>query len=214
MAWEGNAINIVIADDHQLFNDGLKKLLTYEGSPYQVVDQVYTGPEVVPAIHKHRPEIVLLDINLPGRNGIDIARQLAKEYPAVRIIIISMYSYEKFANELKQIGVPGYLLKSASNKQLSLCLQRVMEGKTYFDADLDGHVELLYKDDDFIKRYNLSRREIEIIKLIKLGLPASVIAEKLFLSEETVKTHRKNIYYKLNINSVAQLIQFANDLGL
>ncbi|HEV7347411.1 response regulator transcription factor [Telluribacter sp.] len=205
---------LLIADDHQLFNDGLRNLLTYEGSPFRVLNQVYSGTEVVPAVHTLQPDILLLDINLPGRNGIDIARQVVREFPQVRVVIISMYSYQKFVSDLKDLGVAGYLLKSASQQELVHCLQRVMAGERYFDEKVYGNGGALHEEDEFIKCYKLSPRETQIISLIKQGVSTHEIAERLFLSEETVKTHRKNIYYKLDIKSVAELVNFANEHGL
>lgn len=205
---------LLIADDHQLFNDGLKNLLTYDGSPFKVLDQVYSGTEVLPALHKMQPDVLLLDINLPGRNGVDIARQVVREFPQVRVVIISMYSYQKFVSDLKDIGVAGYLLKSASQQELISCLQRVVAGERYFDEKVHGNGGALHEEDQFIKRYKLSPRETEIISLIRQGISTHDIAQRLFLSEETVKTHRKNIYYKLDIKSVTELVNFANEHGL
>ena len=214
MTSQASLATILIADDHQLFNDGLRTLLTYEGSPFSIIGQVYSGSDVIPAIHQLCPDIILLDINLPHRNGITIARQIVDEFPLVRVVIISMYSYQKFVNELKGIGIAGYLLKSASQQELITCLQSVLKGIPYFDSKLTGKIANLHEDDDFLKRFKLSSRELEIIVLMKQGLATSEIATALFLSEETVKTHRKNIYFKLGINNLANLIQFANEQGL
>ncbi|QIP12654.1 response regulator transcription factor [Spirosoma aureum] len=205
---------ILIADDHQLFNDGLRTLLTFEGSPFQVVGQVYRGDDVILGIHQLQPDVVLLDINMPHRNGIDVARQIVRDYPTVRVVIISMYNYQKFVDELKEIGVAGYLLKSASQQELISCLQSVITGGRYFDIKLNGKAAALHQEDEFVKRFKLSPRELEIIVLMREGLSAPEIARQLFISEETVKTHRKNIYYKLDINNLAELIRFANEHGL
>lgn len=203
---------ILIADDHQLFNEGLRTLLTFDGSLFRVVGQVYQGNDVIPAIHKLNPAIVLMDINLPNRNGIDLSRQIVREFPSVRIVIISMYSYQKFVDELQEIGISGYLLKSASQQELVRCLNQVSNGMTYFDPKLKAASP--HQEDEFIRRFKLSPRELEIIVLIKQGLATPDIAQRLFLAEDTVKTHRKNIYYKLDITNVAELIQFANEQGL
>ncbi|GAB3543162.1 response regulator [Spirosoma fluminis] len=205
---------VLIADDHQLFNEGLRTLLTFDGSPFNVIGQVYTGSEVLPAIHHWRPDIVLLDINMPQRTGLDVARQIVREFTNIRVVIISMYSYQKFVEELKEIGVAGYLLKSASQQELIACLNRIMKGEAYFDIRLSETIDNLHQEDEFVKRFKLSPRELQIIKLMKQGLSAPEIAQRLFLAEETVKTHRKNIYYKLDINNVAELIRFANEQGL
>ena len=214
MPTDRKLITILIADDHLLFNDGLRNLLTFEHSPYLIVDQVFSGNEVIPAIHKVNPEVLLLDINLPHRNGLDIARQVVDDFPTVRVVIISMYSYQKFVDELKQIGVAGYLLKSASQQELLSCLHSVMQGVPYFDGKLNGKEVALHGDDEFVKKFKLSPRELEIIVLMKQGLSTPDIAKQLFLAEETVKTHRKNIYYKLDIKTLAELIRFAIEQGL
>ncbi|GAB3959287.1 two-component system response regulator DegU [Spirosoma harenae] len=214
MVSDDTLTSILIADDHQLFNDGLRNLLTFDGSPFTVVEQVYTGNAVIPAIHKVNPDIVLLDINLPNRNGLDIARQIVGEFPDIRVVMISMYSYKKFVDEVREMGVTGYLLKSASQAELVACLKSVRAGIPYFDTKLSDKNSSLHEEDEFIKRFKLSPREIEIIVLMKQGLSSFAIAQRLFLSEETVKTHRKNIYYKLNINNLADLIRFANENGL
>ncbi|GAB3909224.1 response regulator transcription factor [Larkinella knui] len=214
MVSEAKIATILIADDHQLFNDGLRTLLTFEGSPFKVIEQVYSGSDVIPAIHLVNPDLVLLDINLPNRNGLDIARQVASDFPSVQVVIISMYSYRKFVDELKKIGVAGYLLKSASKQELIACLQNVMKGIAYFDATLNGKSATLHQGDDFVKKFKLSSRELEIIVLMKQGLATPEIAIQLFLSEETVKTHRKNIYYKLKIKNLAELIRFVSEQGI
>lgn len=214
MILDAGVTTILIADDHQLFNDGVRNMLTFDGSPFRVVEQVYTGNAVMPAIHKVNPDVVLLDINMPNRNGLEIARQLVGEFPAVRVVIISMYSYRKFVDEAKEIGVAGYLLKSASQQELIACLQSVIRGVAYFDDNLNGKAGAFHEEDEFFKRFKLSPREIEIILLIRQGIATPDIAKRLFLAEDTVKTHRRNIYYKLEINNVAELIQFANEQGL
>jgi DNA-binding NarL/FixJ family response regulator len=207
-------IRILIADDHKLFNQGLSTLLSFTGSPYKVIWQVYNGNEVIPAIHKLQPDIVLLDINLPQRNGLDIAGQLVAEFPKVKIVIISMYNNRKFVDDARKIGVSGYLLKSASQQQLLACLESVVSGKQFIDDNLNERLTVSAEKDGFVKRFKLSPREIEIILLMKDGHDSSEISERLFLSKETVKTHRKNIYYTLNINNLASLIRFANEQGL
>lgn len=205
---------ILIADDHQLFSDGLRTLLTTAHSPFTVIGQVYDGRDVIPVVHQLQPDLILLDINLPHRNGVDIARQLRREFPLVGVVIITMYSYQKLTEELRAVGVAGYLLKSASPDRLMTCLTSVVSGKPFFDQLPNEPAVALHEIDLFAKQFSLTPREIEIIRLIRNGLSTPQIAERLFLSVETIKTHRKNIYFKLGINSVAALILFANEQGI
>ncbi|WP_128547052.1 response regulator [Larkinella soli] len=205
---------ILIADNHRLFNEGLRTLLLQENARYKVVDQVYSGSDVVPAIRKAAPDLVLLDINLPNRSGLEIAGQVVREFPQVRVVIISMYSYGKFIEELRGIGVSGYLLKSASQQELLTCLQNVVEGKPYFEPKPGETGGALPEEDVLIKRYRLSPRELEILALLRQGLSLTEIAGRLFLMEETVRTYGKNIGYKLSIDNPAELIRFAEEHGL
>lgn len=205
---------ILIADDHQLFNDGLKNLLSAADSPFRVVGQVFSGHEVIPAVVQHQPDILLLDINLPHRNGLDLAKELQQGFPAVKIIVLTMYSYLKFVNDFQLLGVAGYLLKNVRQDELLTCIRQVVAGERYFDAQLTSRVPDPHADDIFIKKFSLTPRELEVIRLMRDGLTSPEIAARIFLSEETVKTHRKNIYFKLGINSLAELIRFANEQGL
>ncbi|UFH57617.1 response regulator transcription factor [Spirosoma sp. KNUC1025] len=213
---KGDSTRVLIADDHQLFSDGLRTLLTTVSRSFTVIGQVYDGRDVIPVIHQLQPDLVLLDINLPHRNGIDIARQIRQEFAKVHVVIITMYSYQKLVEELKAVGVMGYLLKSASPSQLVACLEQVVAGKTYFDQPHQDPPPLInsYGPDKFIHQFNLTPRELEIIKLICSSLSTSQIADQLFLSEQTVKTHRKNIYFKLGVNKLSELIRFANEQNL
>ncbi len=197
MEHHGELTTILIADDHQLFSDGLRTLLSNANSRFTVIAQVYDGRDVIPVVHQHQPDVVLLDINLPHRNGVDIAQQLRREFPCVKVIIVTMYSYQKLIEELQEVGVAGYLLKSASSERLITCLNRVISGNVFFDHPPNERATDTRETDPFVKQFSLTPREIEIIRLIRNGLSTFQIAEKLFVSAETIKTHRRNIYYKL-----------------
>ncbi|QDK81579.1 response regulator transcription factor [Spirosoma sp. KCTC 42546] len=209
-----SSTTVLIADDHQLFSDGLRTLLTSVSPSYTVIGQVYDGRDVIPVVHTLQPELVLLDINLPHRNGIDIARQLQQEFPRVRVVIITMYTYKTLIEELRGAGVAGYLLKSASPDRLHTCLVNVMKGQSDYDLPVPGFSPDLHRGDLFIKQFSLTPRETELISLMRQGLSTPEMADRLFLSEETIKTHRKNIYFKLGISKLSELIQFAHGHGL
>jgi DNA-binding NarL/FixJ family response regulator len=197
---------LLIADDHTLFNEGVKQLLS---DKYEVVGQVYDGKEVLPAIHQQTPDIILLDINLPSINGFDLAKTLKKSFESLRIIILSMYAEPQFIAQAKEIQVHGYLLKNSTKEELIFGIESVLSGNTYYDTKLSQSKISLHHDDLFVKQFALTPREVEIIRMIKAGLSTAEIAEKLFLGLETVKTHRKNIYYKLSISKSTELIRFA-----
>lgn len=200
-------VKILIADDHTLFNEGIKQLLT---ETYEIVSQIYDGKEVLSAIQLHRPDVILLDINLPTINGFDIAHNIKKSFEFLKIIFLSMYSESDFIEQAKHIPVDGYMLKHSTKEELMECITAVMSNKVYYDPKLTVNGKNLHQDDFFVKKFALSTREVEIIKLIKEGLNSREIGQKLSLSEETIKTHRKNIHFKLGINNLAELIEFAN----
>ena len=202
---------LLIADDHTLFNEGIKQLLS---DNYEIVAQVYDGKEVLPAIHLKSPDVILLDINLPSINGFDLAKEIKRSFESLKIIFLSMYDENKFIEQAQQMQVHGYMLKHSTKEELIESIENVLLGKIYYDPKLKKSHSNLHHDDFFVKQFSLTPREIEIIKLIKLGMDTAHIAEKLFLSEETVKSHRKNIYFKLNINKVAELIAFADKNGI
>lgn len=206
-----DAVRIIIADDHVLFNEGLKQMMAAE--PHlQVVGQVYDGHEVEPAVRLYLPHLVLLDVNLPGKDGFDIAHALKKEQPALKIIFITMYSDALLLEQAKAVKGDGYLLKTASKEELLFCIAEVLQGKTCILPG-DKRKKAAEEKDAFTHRYKLTKREVEIIKMIKQGLSSQQIADAVFLSVFTVETHRRNINLKLGVKNLAELIRKANEMG-
>jgi len=170
----------------------------------------------LPAIQTHQPHLILLDINLRGSNGIDLGKKIIQEFPAVWVVMLTMYNQPKLLEETRRAGIHGYILKDNTTHDLLRGLRVVMQGKTYYDervVPLTNLPEAPFGD-DFARRLNLTFREVEIIRLVREGLTTEEIAERLYISAFTVKTHRKNIHFKLGISKVTELIQFANQNGL
>jgi DNA-binding NarL/FixJ family response regulator len=206
---------ILLIDDHKIFNDGLKSLLN-EQPNFTVCAQVFQARDVFFTIQSHNPELIVLDINLQGISGIDLGKKIVADFPKIKVMVLTMYNQSKLLDEVRQAGLHGYLLKDATTPELLMAIQSVLAGNSYFDPNVTK-AELLSDDpfgDDFARRLNLTFREVEIIRLIKEGLTNEQIAEELNLSFFTIKTHRKNIYFKLGINNVAELIQFATKHNL
>ena len=205
---------ILLVDDHRLFNDALKVLLN-EQPDLTVCGQVFQASEALPAIQRTSPHLILLDINLQGTNGIDLGKAISSSYPDVRILMLTMYNQPKLLDETRRAGLHGYLLKDATTTDLLRAIRDVLGGDTHFDTSATDPVP---PDDpfgdDFARRLNLTFREVEVIRLIKEGLSNEQIAGRIHLSVETVKTHRKNIHFKLGISKVTDLIQFAIRHGL
>lgn len=205
---------ILIADDHQLFNDGMKMMLSPEDN-LQVVGQVFSGKDVPDAVNRLRPDVLLLDINMPHTNGLDVAAQLLKQVPALKIIILTMYNDRKFVDDCKKMGVHGYILKNSGVDEVINAIETVRADKKYYDPKLtQTHKANLHADDFFMKQFQLTKREIEIIGLVGQSFTNEEIADKLFLSVATVKTHRNNVNLKLGINKPADLVKFAVEHGL
>ncbi|ACT96732.1 response regulator [Dyadobacter fermentans] len=205
---------ILLVDDHRIFNDGLKRLIDEEPS-LTVCGQVYDPKDIFTAIEKCKPDLLLLDINLLGQNGIDLGRKVLAQNQGIRVIVLTMYDQLKLLDEARRAGMHGYLLKDSTTAVLLKGINTVLSGGTYFES-LTKKVNGGAGDfgDTFTQKLNLTFREIEIIGFIKKGYTNEQISAALNLSFFTVKTHRKNIHFKLGINNVAELIEFAIQNGI
>ena len=203
-----SSVRILIADDHQIVLDGLKMVLSAR-EDFEVVGEASNGLEVLDFVANNTVDIVVLDINMPEMDGIKCARKIKSDYPNIKVIILTMYAQKSFVEEIVKIGIDGCLLKNNTGKELSDAIARVHSGKSYYDQ-----IQNFSKDDKELKEYSLSEREIEIIRKLGDGLTSSQIGDALFISEHTVKTHRKNILKKLNLHSSSELIQYALNNGI
>ncbi len=202
-------IKIIIADDHQLFADGVEQILCADPN-FEVLAKVDNGKLLLQTLNRLKPDLILLDINMPYLNGMEAAQTIKKSMPEIGVVFLSMYYDNKIIALAKQYGVNGFIIKNTTATDLKAALIKVIKGETVFvlPKEFINH-PIENKDEDFTKRYKLSPREIEIIQLIKKGKTTKEIAGDIFLSAFTVETHRKNIFKKLNITSVGQLISFA-----
>ena len=209
------ASRILLIDDHRLFNDGLKSLLN-EQPDLTVCGQIFKADDAIHAVQRTNPHLILLDINLQGSNGIDLGKAILANHPTVRILMLTMYNQPKLLDETKRAGLHGYLLKDVGTPELLQAIRKGLGGGTTYDT----HVAQSPSSpddpfgDQFASRLNLTFREVEIIALIREGLSNEQIASRIHLSPETVKTHRKNIHFKLGINKVTELVRFAIENGI
>jgi DNA-binding NarL/FixJ family response regulator len=202
---------IFLVDDHQLFNDGLKSLLGSE-EDIEIIGQSYNARNTLPQLLKLLPDVIFIDINLPDQNGIDLAKDIIKNFGKIKIILLTMYADKQVFKEALKANVHGYLLKNSSKQELLDAIDVVMKGGVYHDHKL--RINASDESKDLLeKKFSLTEREIEIIKLVKNGLDSYQIADKVNLSYFTVKTHRRNIHFKLGTTSTPELIKFANDNG-
>ncbi len=202
-----NKVKIIIADDHTLFINGLQLLLKNE-SWVEVIDIANDGKELLSLLSHTKPDLILLDINMPVLNGLDTARFIKQDHSSVKLIILSTYNEEHLVDKAKQIGVNGYLLKNSSKDELLQTIRLVMNNQSSFPYLEPKEENLFDKQDNFLRQFNLTRRETEIILLIKNNFTNQQIADKLFLSIYTIETHRKNIMQKLGLNNPAALMKF------
>jgi DNA-binding NarL/FixJ family response regulator len=201
-------IKILIVDDHGLFNDGLKAMLIRE-STIEVVGQVYHSKDAFYEVNRLNPDLLLMDFNMPGTNGLEMTQQLLQHFPALKILILSMYSEVRYIEDFRKAGARGYLLKTVNVVELLSAIRAVMAGKTYFDPKiLQTKVPGSHAEDSFLKRFRLTSREIEVMRYIRQGLSTQQIADTVHVSMYTIETHRRNIHFKLKVKSVAELIRF------
>ncbi|CAD5258578.1 MULTISPECIES: response regulator transcription factor [unclassified Imperialibacter] len=204
-------IKVLIADDHHLMVDGIKSLLDdVEG--LEIVGVANDGEETMVFVSRKPVDVILLDLQMPKMNGFQVAEQIKKKYPKIRILVLTMYDKPGFIRELLESGVDGYVLKNTGKEELVEGIKTVNNGEKFFSKEVSG---IFY--DSFRKEKDentfLTTREIEIIKLIAQELTSQEIADKLFLSHFTVDTHRRNIINKLGVKNTAGLIRYAYENG-
>ena len=212
------SITLFLADDHTIVRQGLAKLL--EGEPdLRVVGEAENGREAVEKVEELKPNIVLMDIAMPLLNGIEATRQIRKICPQTKVIILSMHSHNRYISELFSLGASGYLLKDSTGTDIIKAIHAALKGETYLSPSISHKVIEDYislkKTSRQEELYNsLSNREREVFQMIAEGRSTREIAEILYVSPSTVKTHRSNIMEKLKMDNISQLIQFAIYLGI
>jgi len=216
------SIKLFVVDDHPIFIDGITGLLK-DTPGFSIIGTAQNGKELLEKIAKETPDIVLMDINMPEMDGIEATKQLKISYPAVKVIMLTMFNDIRFIKELLEIGAKGYILKNISRDDLIKAIETVSSGMPYLDSSVqekvisnmqnqeDGEVD--DKEADAMVQ-NITTRELEILQLIALGLTSQEISKKLFISKNTVETHRKNLLAKLNVKNTASLLKFAFRKGL
>lgn len=210
-----NKINLLIADDHTMFLQGIMSLLEQEPN-ICVVDTAVNGIEALEIIKKGNVDFIILDISMPEMDGIELSKILKKEHPNVKILIVSTHSNVMIISRLIRIGVNGYLLKNAEKSELLKAINTIASGENYFAEELEEkHLSNSSKIEKQVSNLTeLSSREKEILVLIAHEYNTAEIAEKTFISLNTVNTHRRNLLSKLNAKNTAGLVKYAVENGL
>lgn len=202
---------VIICEDHAIVYAGLKLLL--DQSPrYELTGYTQKGAELIPLIKEHHPDILILDLNLPDTDGFTLLKSIRQFNSTLRIIILTMYQDEHLVERARQEGANAYLLKNASNEELLNTLNNLDQLEFYITRELEQEMDRkkLFQD-AFAQKMKLTKREIEIIRLLASGKSSPQVSTELSISAYTVDTHRKNIFRKLEINNIADLVRFAHD---
>lgn len=208
-------INLLIADDHTMFLQGIVSLLEQE-SEINIVGKAVNGIEALEIIKTKNPDLIILDISMPEMDGIELSKILKKDFPEVKILIVSTHSNVKIISRLIRIGVNGYLLKNAEKSELLKAIHSIASGENYFSEETEEkHLANHLKIEKQVSILTeLSSREKEILVLIAHEYNTAEIAEKTFISLNTVNTHRRNLLSKLNAKNTAGLVKYAVENGL
>jgi two-component system, NarL family, response regulator NreC len=211
-------LRIVLADDHTLVRHGLRKVLQ-DQSDWEVVGEANDGREAVRLVQELKPDVAILDIAMPRLNGIEATRQIARRFPDVHVLVLSMHADEPYVTQVLRAGASGYLLKDSADTDLIRAVAAVSQKKSFFSPAvakvmLDDYVRQL-ADRGITDRYDtLTEREREVFQLIAEGKSNKDVADLLNLSPNTVETHRAHIMDKLDVHNAAEIVLYAVRKGV
>lgn len=218
-----SSISTIIVDDHPLLRQGLTTLLELEGG-IRVVGQAGNGLEALRLAEELDPDVILLDINMPGMNGIEVAKKLREKHPETEILVLTIHDDESYVNEMIRVGAKGYLLKDAEPREVVRAIKKVAVGESVYPTDLMERVMERYHELEVqygrlqsaatISDLALTNRELEILHYIVQGMSNKEIAHELFISEKTVKNHITSLLRKLEVEDRTQAAVFAVSRGL
>lgn len=212
-------IRIFIADDHPVFRDGIRSVLS-KTARFTVVGEAQSGADAIKGALSLRPDVIVMDITMPDLDGITVTKRIIEQFPQARVVMLSMHSDVYRAIDAFRAGALGYVMKDSPTEELVTAVERALCGGKYVCREIagefiDDYVELIKKDKAVQDPFDaLSEREREVIRQIADGSTSKEIAEKLFISVATVKTHRNNIMKKLKVNDMAGMIRAAIRKGI
>lgn len=208
-------VTILLVDDHKLIRDSWSFILNSDPR-FTVIGETSSGEEAIQIAGLKKPEIILMDVNMSPVNGFDATKQIQKVSPESKVIAVSMHTMPAYAKRMLQLGAMGYVTKNSSKEEMIAAIIEVSEGKKYICEEVKNILAQQELDESAAQgdMNNLSRREIDIIKLIKEGMSSKQIALELDISLKTVEVHRYNILKKLKLKNTAALVNFINIKGL
>lgn len=212
-------INVILVDDHILFREGFKFLLTQVNS-INIIGEASNGEEFLKLLKANElPDIVLLDINMPGMNGIEACKKATEKYPELKVIALTMNDEQEYYFQMIQSGARGFVLKSAGTDVLKEAIKEVINGGSYFPEDILRKIIFKFGSNDSVENksnniFDLTKREKEVLALLCQGYTNAEIAEKIFLSPKTIEGHRSNLLSKTGTKNSAHLVMVAIQKGI
>jgi len=212
-------ITVLLAEDHQIVREGFKSLLEHEHD-IEVVGEAETGRQAVQLTRKLRPSMVVMDIAMPLLNGLEATRQIRKDFPETKVLILSAHNDDAYVDQVAALGASGFLVKQTSSHELATAIRKIHGGETFFSASIIKQVKARGRKtssrDGTRKNKNntLSSREMEVLQLIAEGKANKQVASELGVSFKTVDKHRQHLMSKLNIHDVAGLTRYAIAEGI
>ena len=211
------SVRVALADDHQIVREGLRGLLEREPD-VQVIGEAGDGRALLTLAHERSPDIVVMDVAMPGLNGVEATRLLRSEAPGVHVVALSAYADRRYVLAMLEAGAQGFVVKAGAAEELLNAIRSVSRGQSYLSprvagSVIDAYVGRLFPDDSSAYRI-LGAREREVVQLLAEGKTSKEIGAHLHLSVKTVEAHRRNIMHKLDLHSVAELTKYAVREGL
>lgn len=203
--------SIIIVDDHQLFIEGLSALL--RANNYNILGYANNAAELLTLLETQKPDLLLMDIGMKEMDGVELSAEVKKRYPHIKILIISMHAKRVYLEKLVDAGVEGYILKSAGDEELKSAISQIINGGTYYSPQVSDSILQNMLTRNHQSDVILTPREKDILKLIAEGMNTKEIAASLFISINTVESHRKNVLLKTGLKNVAHLIRWAYENG-
>jgi DNA-binding NarL/FixJ family response regulator len=202
-------VSIVIAEDHTLFREGTRQLLE-QGPGFRVIGEAARGDEAVEVACRLRPDVVLLDMRMPGMNGIEATRRILARQPGTRVLVVSAYDDDDYVTEALKAGAAGYLLKTAPSWELAQAVQAVARGEAFLSGSISGRLATRWlRSEAPGASQQLSHRELEVLRLIARGRANKEVAAELHISQRTVEGHLNNIFGKLSVASRTEAVYHA-----
>jgi DNA-binding NarL/FixJ family response regulator len=208
-------MNIVIVDDHKILAEGLAALLR-KNREYKIEGIITQGADVLPFLEKHNADIIILDLEMPDIRGNVLAGEILKKYPGMKILILTMHKEPEYFEELFNAGIMGYINKNVDKNEIMEALDTVSKGKNYFGREIINEY-INYQKKPVIEKHEeirITEREKEVLKLILEGNTTLEICEKLFVTKNTIDSHRKNLLSKLGVKNTAELVKLAIEMKL